>query len=106
MTRPSGASRGAIDLAVRVPVFEIDRRFWLDQHVEGFLYQDTITFAVRSGSIRYGFASTHGLGEAPRRAEVEEAADGARELSFPVATRKEARPGFRGTLRLRVEPWE
>lgn len=99
------ALKFAIDLAVRVPVFEIDRRFWLDQHVEGFLYQDTISFAVRAGTIRYGFASIHGLGETPRRAEVAVGADGTRELSFPVATKAQARPGFRGALKLRVQPW-
>lgn len=99
------ALKFAIDVAVRVPVFEIDRRFWFDEHVEGFLYQDTLSFAVRSGTIRYGLASQHGLGETPKRAEVADAGDGAREVAFPVETPKKARPGFRGVLNLRVEPW-
>lgn len=95
----------AIDLAVRVPAFEVDRRFWFDEHVEGFLYQDTLSFAVRPGTIRYGFASKHGLGETPKQAEIVDAGNGARELSFPVETPARMRPGLRATLVLRVEPW-
>ena len=95
----------SIDIGIRVPAFEVDRRFWFDEHFEGFLYQETITFAIREGTIRYGLASAHGLGAAPTKADVSLSNDGARDLRIELATRKGALPGFAGALVLRAEPW-
>lgn len=95
----------SIDVGIRVPHFEIDGVLWLDDHFEGFLYRDTITFAVRAASLRYGLASVNGLGQAPTAAEIHPGPDGAREILIPLATRAGTRPGFRGTIALRVESW-
>jgi hypothetical protein len=95
----------SIDFGIRVPAFEVDRKFWFDEHFEGFLYQESITFAVRRNTVRYGLASVNGLGAAPTVADVTETNDGARELGIALATRKGALPGFQGKLMLRVEPW-
>lgn len=95
----------SIDLGIRVPAFEIDRKFWFDQHFEGFLYQETVTFALLPGSIRYGLASVNGLGAAPTAAQITVTADGARQLRIALATRKGALPGFQGRLVLKAEAW-
>jgi hypothetical protein len=95
----------SIDFGIRVPAFEVDRKFWFDEHFEGFLYQESITFAVRRNTVRYGLASFNGLGAAPTVAYVTETNDGARELGIALATRKGALPGFQGKLMLRVESW-
>ena len=95
----------AIDFGVRVPAFEVERRFWFNNHFEGFMYQDTVSFAIRDTSIRYGLASEHGLGEAPRQVEQTPLPGGGREIRVAVHTRANLRPGFKGTLVLRAEPW-
>lgn len=94
-----------IDVGIRVPLFEIDKKFWFDEHFEGFLYQEAVTLAVREGSIRYGLASINGRGQAPTRADETTTADGAREIRIALGTRSGARPGFQGKLVLRAEPW-
>lgn len=95
----------SIAVAIRVPQFEINGFLWFDEHFEGFLYSDTITVAVRAGSVRYGLASVNGLGQAPTVAEIQPAADDAREILIPIATRTRVRPGFSGRIALRIEPW-
>ncbi|HEX5314256.1 MAG TPA: hypothetical protein VFX38_05025 [Gammaproteobacteria bacterium] len=95
----------AIDVGIRVPAFEIDKKFWFDEHFEGFLYRDTITFAVRAGSIRYGLASANGIGSAPTTATVTATADGGREIRIPLATKAGVLPGFQGHLVLQTQAW-
>lgn len=102
---PDRALMFLFDVGIRAPAFEVDRKFWFDQHFEGFLYQETITFALRTDTIRYGLASAHGLGEAPAKADVT-TEDGTRIVRIPLGTPPAARPGFSGALRLSVEPWE
>src|SRR5690606_29639773 len=58
----------AIRLAIRVPMYEVEEKFWLDSHFEGGpIFADTITFHVRpqagKTTLAYGLASRDGLGE-------------------------------------------
>ncbi|OEC32712.1 hypothetical protein SAMN05216600_10651 [Pseudomonas cuatrocienegasensis] len=95
-----------LDLGVHVPAFEVDHKFWFDGYAEGFSYRDTLTIAVRDKSVKYGFTSKHGQLSAPEIAEQKELVNGAREIRIEVGTGPNVRPGFMGTLVIRVEPWE
>lgn len=104
----------AIQLAVEVPLFEIDRRFWLDGHFEGeTLLTETVTLKVRRNAgqprVKYGLASKVGVGRAPTSGG--EIVDKQRTfrveipLGFKAGARNPPRPGFRGRLILTARPW-
>lgn len=94
-----------IDFGVQVPLFEINRKFWFDEHFNGFMFQEQITLAIRDKTIRYGLSLKDGIGNAPHRAEISEE-DGQWKISIPLATAANARPGFAGSLELTVDDWE
>lgn len=93
-----------ISLGVRVPLFEINKKFWFDEHFEGFMFEEQITVAIRSETIRYGLAQKNGLGNAAHLAE-ETRANGERRVNVPVGTAKNARPGFQGWLEVVIDNW-
>jgi hypothetical protein len=95
-----------LDLGVHVPAFEVDNKFWFDGYAEGFSYRDTLTIAVRDKSVRYGLTSQHGQLNAPKIAEENELANGDREIRIPIGTKRGVRPGFIGTMVIRVGTWE
>ncbi|MBX3382349.1 MAG: hypothetical protein KF864_02460 [Phycisphaeraceae bacterium] len=104
----------AVRVSIRVPMYEVDRRFWLDEHFEGgFVFDETITFHVRTAgdktTVRYGLASERGVGEATKLADLTPLAGGGVRLEVPLGFAKGAahppRPGFRGVLRLDASPW-
>jgi hypothetical protein len=94
-----------IDFGVRIPLFEINRKFWFDEHFEGFMYQELITLAIRDKTIRYGLSMQDGIGNAPHAADITEQ-DGQRRISIAVGTAVDAKPGFQGRLELMVDEWE
>lgn len=94
-----------IDFGVRIPLFEINRKFWFDEHFEGFMYQEHISLAIRDKTIRYGLSMQDGIGNAPHAAEITEQ-DGQRRISIAVGTAVNAQPGFQGRLELMVADWE
>ncbi|GGO82372.1 hypothetical protein GCM10011348_23610 [Marinobacterium nitratireducens] len=104
ITHGTGLTFG-LDLAVRVPQFEIDNRFWFDEHVEGFLFSESYTFAVRDSTVRYGSAREQGHGVATRLLKIRDLGQGCREVRVPVATGARVRPGLRAELVLRIDPW-
>ncbi|HEX2837107.1 MAG TPA: hypothetical protein VHN77_03160 [Phycisphaerales bacterium] len=106
----------AVRVSIRVPMYEVDNKFWLDEHFEGgFVYDETVTFFVRLGegntptTVRYGLASERGVGEAGRLAElIPLEGGGARieiSLGFAEGAANPPRPGFRGKLRLETTGW-
>jgi hypothetical protein len=105
----------AVRVSIRVPMYEVDNQFWLDEHFEGgFVYDETITFFVRTDAsgvttVRFGLASERGIGEATHMANVVQQADGTRQIEIPLGFAEGAanppRPGFRGKLRLTATPW-
>jgi len=112
----------AVDLSIQVPLYEIDRKLWLDQHFEGsHLYRGTVTFFVREGPdgtrVRHSVTATSGasvqnraleaLGldaassdsdAAPRHFEIP--------IGFDAETSRKPRPGVRGRLRLTTSLWQ
>lgn len=104
----------AVRLSIRVPSYEVDNRFWFDEHFEGgFVYDETVTFHLyqRAGSvsIKYGLTSRHGLGEAPLAATVTPQPDGSSQIEIPLGFDQAAAeppcPGFRGKLLMIVNDW-
>ena len=105
----------AIDLAVEVPVYEIDRKFWLDQHFEGsHLFQGTVTFHVRQTSdqttVRYSLVSTSGTPVAQKALTAIPTNDGRMCFEVPIGFKDGAtnkpKPGMRGRLRITTSPWQ
>jgi len=105
----------SLDLAVEVPLFEVDRRFWFDEHFEGDrLFEDSICLHLRqqkSGmTLKYGLRSEHGAGVATKTLTIQEIPGSKKcQVEIPLGFRKGAsrppRPGMRATLRLCFQPW-
>ncbi len=105
----------AIQIGVEVPLFEVDNRFWFDEHFEGErLLHETITIHLRQSAdritIRYDLASTVGVGRAKGIAKLSAPDEkGCVHLSIPLGFKRGAanppRPGFRGRLLLTASPW-
>lgn len=93
-----------IDLGVRIPLFEVNRKFWFNEHFEGFMYQEQITLAIRDKTIRYGLSLKDGFGNAPHSVEIIEE-NGQRRICIDLGTSVNARPGFQGQLELTVDDW-
>ncbi len=119
----------ALSVSIQVPLFEVERRFWLDTHFEGAtLFEETISFHLRRGrrglSLHYGLASRHGAGVAPSRLaaissdgeprESSPAVDGEEReegeihhyelpVGFKAGLKRPPRPGFRGRLLVEIE---
>ncbi|AHE98259.1 lipase family alpha/beta hydrolase [Thioalkalivibrio paradoxus] len=104
----------AIDIGVQVPVYELDRRFWMNGHFEGgYLFRDKITIHVRpradGTTFRYGLESSSGPSAAPRMLTPIENENGRIVLEIPIGFAENAaakpKPGMRGRLRITASPW-
>ena len=104
----------AIKLGMQVPVYEVDRRFWFDDHFEGgYLFQDVLTFHLRRAAqkttVRYGLSSVSGTGVANRPLIPEDLGDGRLRFELPLGFKEGAankpKPGFRGRLQVTASRW-
>ncbi len=105
----------AIQIGVEVPLFEVDNRFWFDDHFEGEqLLLETITIHIRRRAdrmtVKYGLASEAGVGQANRTAALGDPdAKGRLHIEIPLGFKPQAanppRPGFSGRLLLTASPW-
>jgi len=104
----------AVEVALQVPVYEIDKRFWLDNHFEGGdVFKDTVTFHLRPGgektTLRYGLSSESGVGVATRMLDSRLLENGQLCFEVPLGFKEGAaskpRPGFRGRLQVTASPW-
>ena len=105
----------ALEVAIEVPLFEIDRKFWFDEHFEGeTLLNETVTLHLRrSGgraTIRYGLRTAVGSGHATRPVALSDTDEHGRmhfeiPLGFKKGLKRPPRPGFRGRLLLTASPW-
>jgi hypothetical protein len=107
----------AVNVSIRVPMYEVENAFWFDDHFEGgSIFNETITFRVLPAStadgakrVEYGFASEDGLGVATRPTKIVDFAEGGRgfevRLGFAPGDANAPRPGFRGRLRLHTAKW-
>lgn len=108
-----------VELAVEVPLFEIERRFWFDSHIEGqVLFREAVTFTMRPAgkkpTVRARLSSSPGAATEGRllHAEDQEAprGDGFRRYELPVGfqagSNSPPKPGLRGRLVLHARSWE
>ena len=105
----------ALEIAIEVPLFEVDRQFWFDEHFEGeTLLNETVTLHLRrSGgktTVRYGLRTDVGSGNATKLVALSDPdKDGRAHLEIPLGFKKglknPPRPGFRGRLLLTASPW-
>lgn len=105
----------AIQIAVEVPVYEVERRFWFDDHFEGeSLFRETVTIHVRRRAgrttMKYGLAQEAGVGQANHDVELDQPKEqGPIHFEIPLGFEEDSdnppRPGFRGRLLITASPW-
>jgi len=104
----------AVDIGMKVPLYEIDKRFWFDDHFEGGdVFRDDITFYLRHTrdrtTVRYGLGSASGAGTAKTLLNPEDLGDGRLRFNLPLGFKENAankpKPGFRGMLQVTATPW-
>jgi len=103
-----------VELGVQVPVYEVDNRFWLDDHFEGgYVFKDTITLHVFRNEkqlvIKYGLASISGLGVADKALSLKATSRGQFSMEIPIGFSEGAtnppKPGMRGKFEMIAGPW-
>ena len=105
----------ALEIAIEVPLFKVDRRFWRDEHFEGeTLLNETITLHLRwhggTPTVKYGLRTALGSGNATKPVALSAPdEDGQTHLEIPLGFAQDVnnppRPGFRGRLLLTASPW-
>ena len=105
----------ALEIAIEVPLFEVDRKFWFDEHFEGeTLLHETITLHLRQtegrATIQYGLRTRVGSGHTTKRVAPSDPDQFGRmhieiPLGFREGMKNPPQPGFRGRLLLSVSPW-
>lgn len=104
----------ALEIAIEVPLFEVNREFWFDEHFEGeTLLNETITLHLRwrdgAPTVRYGLRTALGSGNATRPVALSGPDEGGWHLEIPLGfaegVNNPPRPGFRGRLLLTASPW-
>lgn len=106
--RPSLAY--AMNVGVRVPDYQIERRFWADQHYEGgFLFRDTAVVemvppaaAGEDWSVEYSWQSD-AVGTAETSLSYRKLKAGKVQVTIPFAS--DTRPGISGKVRLVISAW-
>jgi hypothetical protein len=111
--RPDGSSGRAdplvfvLHLSMPRPVYEVDRKFWFDEHIEGATgWSEVITFYIfpnRKNPIKYGFGSQLAIGEADKVPKINEDPAGVIRSYIPLPQK----PGsfFKGKLELIIHRW-
>ena len=105
----------AIRVGIKVPLYEVDNKFWFDHYFPGgFIIDETITFNIRFkankfSSIKYSLASESGVGEADKTPDVKDLGKGLLQIIFPLGFKEgdpnAPKPGFRGCLQLFTSYW-
>ena len=98
-----------LTLGVRVPEFEVERKFWADRHYEGgYLFRDSLVLEItppkadEDWQVAYDWQSDKpGLATRPLDTRALEA--GRAELFIEFDS--ETTPGIRGRLQFIVAPW-
>ena len=103
-----------VELGVQVPVYEVDNRFWMDDHFEGgYVFKDTITFHVlrddKDTVVKYGLASVSGPGVAQDPLQLKPGGKGQYSLEIPIGFAEgddsPPKPGLRGRFQMIVGSW-
>jgi len=104
----------ALEIAIEVPLFEVNKAFWFDEHFEGeTLLNETVTLRLLQGgegTVCYGLRTKVGSGHAREPVALSDPDEHGRmhveiPLGFEEGSDDPPRPGFRGRLLLTVSPW-
>ena len=105
----------ALEIAIEVPLFEVDGWLWFDEHFEGeTLLNETVTLHLRrsggKATFRYGLRTDVGSGNATKPVALSDPDEqGLMHVEIPLGFKKglknPPRPGFRGRLLLMASPW-
>jgi hypothetical protein len=108
VSRPRRSLGFSLDLGVMVPEYEVDRRWWRDDHHDGgYIFRDKVNLEVTLGAdmtpvVRYGFDSKT-PNRATRQAAMTTLPEGRYEFRIPVS--RNTRPGLTARLLLRTRAW-
>ncbi len=103
-----------VRVAVQVPMYEVNNKFWLDEHIEGsWSVDETILFHLYTNEapmkLKYGLSSKGELDRAPRTAVFERRSTKRTRIRIPIGfktdRKNKPRPGLRGRVLLDVTPW-
>jgi len=103
----------SLTLGVRVPDYEVERRFWPDRHYEGqYLFRDSLVLEMRPPAdddgdwqIDYDWESDK-VGGATTPVPVKQLRGGKVEVTIPFSTGDAtAQPGIKGQLRFVISEW-
>ncbi len=96
-----------LNLTIPRPTYEIDRKFWLDEHIEGATgWSEFITFYIYPKGkipIKYGFGSQVDIGEANEEPDIETDDKGV--MRAMISLHKKPGSFFSGKLELIVRHW-
>lgn len=104
-----------LKLGIRVPDYEIDRKFWPNRHYEGqYLFQDAVVIELRppttpdgAWKVAYDWQSDN-VGQAETAIDPVQLKNGKVELRIPFVTKDATppiSPGVQGCLRFQVQRW-
>lgn len=101
----------SMDLRVRVPDYQVDQRFWPDQHYEGsYLFRDSLIVVIEPPAaadgdwqVKVGWESKS-VGEAPTAISGEALAQNQLRVEVPFAGAK-TKPGIKGKVLLIASAW-
>lgn len=99
-----------LDLGIRVPDYEIDRKLWVNEHYEGsYLFRNSIALALTPPSdtaqewrIKYGWQD-QGFSQADEKINPQDTTGGKVEVVIPFESK--TTPGVTGNLRFVISPW-
>lgn len=99
-----------LTFGVRVPDYEVERKFWADSHYEGgYLFRDTLVVEMvppqKDGdawTVNYAWQSTN-PGRASKSLDYKSLRGGKLEMTIPFGS--DRAPGISGQLRLLVSAW-
>ena len=105
----------SMTLAVRVPDYEVDKKFWPDRHYEGgYLYRDTVVIELKAPAraggdwqVTYNWQSKD-VAQATLPLSVQKLKEGKAEIDIPFSTADETpprSPGISGKLRFVIGLW-
>jgi hypothetical protein len=106
----------AMTLGVRVPDYQVNKKFWLDGHYEGSsLFRDTLIIELsppqaddpaQNWNIKYGW-QTDTAGKASLPMSSTQLANGKQQCIVPLSSlgAAAAAPGISGKVRLEVSAW-
>lgn len=103
-----------IRVSIETPVFEVDRKFWFDDHLEGVTFLDAtitlkVSFGANGASVRYDLQQASNGTVATNRPATVKKKSGYSQIRIPLGQTEDGqnggRQGFAGELIVNSKPW-